>query len=184
MKIQTATAILSWAVFPLLTGSVMSQGRTVEKQLKGKGVTLAASDEASTRTLTGRRDLTKYADGGHFKFKYFPVKPDEQRTKVSNLSNFLIDNLAGQRLAYLRVTHTGIDAGATYHFFVEPDRSGRWGITTRMIGWHALGKGGRVVDFPRAYRLESVEQPSRILELKFFDKLGDEIEQLNEIAVP
>lgn len=178
MKIQIAASILNLVIFSLLVGSAIGQEKTVEKPLKGKGVTFDASGEAQTANLVGRRDLTKYADGGHFKFKYFSLKPDERSKDISSLANFLVDGLEGKHLAYARATFTGIDAGATYHFFVEPDRGGRWAVTTRMVGWHALPNGNRIVDFPRAYRLAKAEQDAKIIELKFFGKSDQEIEQL------
>jgi hypothetical protein len=178
MKIQRPASIWNVVIFFLLVGSAIGQEQTVEKPLTGKGVIFDASGQAQTANLVGRRDLTKYADGGHFKFKYFSLEPDERSKDFSSLAKFLVDRLEGKHLAYARATFMGIDAGATYHFFVEPDRSGEWAVTTRMVGWHALPNGNRIVDFPRAYRLEKVEHDARIIEVKFFGKSDQGIETL------
>lgn len=178
MTIQITTSLLNLVLVSLLVGSAMGQEKTVEKPLRGKGIIFDASGEARTANLVGRRDLTKYADGGHFKFKYFSLKPDERSKDISSLAKFLVDRLEGKHLAYVRATFTGIDAGTTYHFFVEPDRGGRWAVTTKMAGWHALPNGDRIVDFPRAYRLAKAEHDPNIIELKFFGKSDQEIEQL------
>ena len=82
MKIQIAASLLNLIIFSLLVDSAMGQKKTVEKPLKGKAVIFDASGEAKTAKLAGRRDLTKYADGGHFKFKYYTLKPGERSKDI------------------------------------------------------------------------------------------------------
>jgi hypothetical protein len=178
MKIQITTSLLNCVMFSLLAGSAVGQEKAVEVPLREKEVVIEASGEATTATLAGRRDLAKYAEGGHFYFKSFIVKPAERSEHFSKLAKFLIEKLAENQLAYVRATYVGVDAGATYHYFIEPDRDGRWAVTTRMVGWHALPNGERIVDFPKAYRLQKVEHDSVILEIKFFGKSNQEIERL------
>jgi hypothetical protein len=173
MKMGFMAAILKLPLFLLFATSAVGQTRAVEKPLDAKDIVYESSGEATTESLAGRRDLSKYADGGHFKFRYFSPKPDERAQDISSLAKFLIDRLDEKQLGYVRATFVGIDAGATYHFFIEPDRDGRWTVRTMAVGWHALSNGSRMIRFPLTYRLEQTKN-----ELKFFGKSGRRIEQL------
>jgi hypothetical protein len=157
---------------------VVAQERVIENPINPKILILMENGETSMEGLSGRRDLSQYAQGGHYDFRTNPLGIRRGNQKLSDLAEFLSRNLEEKHLGYVRVTYVGIDAGASYHFFIEPDRSGLWAITTRMVGWHALPNGNRVVDFPKAYRIAKVEDNAKILKLKFFGKSGDEIEQL------
>jgi len=157
--------------------TVSGQDHTKEKPLSGKEILIGEFGEASIRNLAGKRDLSRYEHGGHSDFRTYTLGRVRGNANLTHLAEFLVEKLKDKKLAYARASFNSPDAGATYHYFVEPDPKGDWGISTRMVGWHALGLN-RVVDFPRADSLVKSEHDSKIIALKFFRKSGEEIQQL------
>ena len=112
---------------------------------------------------------------------------NESATAVADARLFLWEHWSKQKLGYLTLTGSSVDATSTSHIFIERDETGRWRVAWRIVRHNDL-----IHDLPTYYAVEWVrpggwrkpglalgvgEQPDpEKHELEFRDKCGD-IEQ-------
>lgn len=95
--------------------------------------------ELTTKGITQNRDMRQYEQGGYFDCRGWAPK-GETRGECSEIKiqNFIWQNWASKKRAYIRVTHNSVDATSTSHIFIEPDKNGEWRIAWRIVRAHAI----------------------------------------------
>jgi|GEM_PF-6332351 hypothetical protein len=97
---------------------------------------------------------------------------------------FVWEHWRNQKLGYLTMTGSSVDATSTSHIFIEPDDTGRW-----RVAWRIVRHTGKIDDLPTYYavqwvRLTDWDKPGVPLraeekpdaakhKLEFRDKCGD-----------
>src|SRR5215204_1040366 len=103
MKIK-AFATCSACMVLLLTASfAIAQGKAIENPIKAKNLILMENGETSVEGLPGRRDLSRYGQGGHYDFRTNPLGVRKGNQTLSDLAEFLTTNLIEKHLGYVRV---------------------------------------------------------------------------------
>ena len=113
--------------------------------------------------------------------------PSEFAEAFADARMFLWKHWSEQKLGYLTLTGSTVDATSTAHIFIEPDETSRW-----RVAWRFVRHNGLIHDLPTYYAVEWVrpggwrepglalrvgEQPDpKKHQLEFRDKCG-EIEQ-------
>jgi len=129
--------------------------------------------EVSIPKMLGKRNLSKYRQGGHYDFRTYLTRTKRGKNDRNELINFVFDNWTNRRLAYARYSFNTPDAGGTFHLFIEPDKEQNWTVLCRLARWQALLPGTKnLVIFPRAYSVERVSFPSGKYDIAFKDKAG------------
>jgi len=98
--------------------------------------------------------------------------------------SFLWEHWSNQKLAYVTLTGSSVDATSTSHIFIERDELGRW-----RVAWRIVRHNGLIHDLPTYYAVQWVrpggwrkpglpldvgEQPDpKKHELEFRDKCGE-----------
>jgi len=112
---------------------------------------------------------------------------NESASALADARRFLWEHWISQRLGYLTLTGSSVDATSTSHVFIERDETGRW-----RVAWRIVRHNGLINDLPTYYVVNWVrpggwrkpglalgigEQPDpKKHELEFRDRCGD-IEQ-------
>lgn len=112
---------------------------------------------------------------------------NENASATADARLFLWEHWSKQRLGYLTLTGSSVDATSTSHIFIERDETGRW-----RVAWRIVRHNGLIHDLPTYYAVGWVrpggwrkpglglavgEQPApKKHQLEFRDRCGD-IEQ-------
>ena len=112
---------------------------------------------------------------------------NESPSAFADARMFLWKHWSAQKLGYLTLTGSSVDATSTSHIFIEPNETSRW-----RVAWRIVRHNGLIDDLPTYYAVEWVrpggwrepglalrvgEQPDpKKHQLEFRDKCG-EIEQ-------
>jgi hypothetical protein len=155
-----------------------SDDGTGEKKLRGDQIKTTEFGEVTTAKLAGKRDLSRYLQGGHHDCRDYFLSPQKGQCTIDELNQFILSNWSNRQLGYVRLTRNTPDAGATLHIFIEPNKTGQWTVLYRMVRWHAFGPNS-IIDFPRAYFVEKSASESPEGKLTFKDKFGHSIPELN-----
>lgn len=119
----------------------------------------------TTASISEGRQLSAYADGGHFDCRQFTEmalkRPEAAKKKVAaslrSAREFIWTHWQTKKRGYVRVTRNSVDATGTSHLFIEPDAEGHWQITWRIVRQHALIKDNNVSDVPTFRTAERFE---------------------------
>lgn len=176
LKLRTVLLLTALSLFSSYawaqTRPSSGEDRAPEPKLREVQIHARDHGEIFTNDVTGKLDLSRYQQGGHFDCRTF-VLPDERGScETAKLNEFILENWTNKRLAYVRVSYNSRDAGATFHIFVEPDKKGTWTVLTRVVRWHSLPGGTGIEEYPRAYFVEKSGESSNHFSLKLKDKKG------------
>jgi len=96
----------------------------------------------TTNAIAGTRNLPLYDDAGHFDCREFTreaiyKRPKEEKARIAsamgNARAFIWEHWQSKKRGYIRITFNSVDATSTSHIFIEPDSSGVWQVTWRIV---------------------------------------------------
>jgi hypothetical protein len=95
----------------------------------------------TTKAIAGTRNLPLYDDAGHFDCRKFTREAIYKRPKdetriaaaMGNARTFIWEHWQSKKRGYIRITFNSVDATSTSHIFIEPDSSGVWQVTWRIV---------------------------------------------------
>ena len=145
------TFLVMSLVFSAAVGAQSRRSRDTDSREKAAQIKFGDLGEVFIAKLAGRRDLSRYQQGGNYDFRTYVSGDKRGKNNKSELIDFILKNWTGRHLAYVRYTYNSPDASATYHMFVEPDKAGNWTVFCRLVRAHALPGGSGIENFPRAY---------------------------------
>ena len=172
---KTSEFLLKTGFVAILLLSVGAQISAQKIKIRKTRLISGANGEVTAHDIAGKRDLNKYAQGGHFDCRIYVLSREKRQCDLSAFRLFLWENWSKKTRAYVRLTENSPDAGATAHYFIEPDEKGAWTIVRRLARWGAIPPGvSEIVDFPRIYRVEqrADEGDARGWRLVFKDQSG------------
>ena len=130
----------------------------------------------TTKNISQGRDLSQYEKGGHIDCRDWAAK-DKLSLECNEriLRDFVWSHWNGRKRGYITMSGDSVDASATLHIFIEPNKKGEWIIIWRIARFQALF-GGRfsIDDFPIVTFVERFENNINKDEWKLIlkDKLG------------
>jgi hypothetical protein len=105
--------------------------------------TFKAKDGAfTTDEIAGARKLSLYDDAGHFDCRRFTQEAiykrrEEEKARIASAMksarDFIWEHWQSKKRGYIRITFNSVDATSTSHIFIEPDSSGVWQVTWRIV---------------------------------------------------
>jgi hypothetical protein len=135
----------------------------------------------TTHEIAGARILSLYDNAGHFDCRRFTKeaiykRPEEEKTRIAaateHARDFIWQHWQAKKRGYIRITFNSVDATSTSHIFIEPDASGVWQLT-----WRIVRHNDRVNDVPPIRIIEQKNERGDTL-LVFKTANGEEQETL------
>ncbi len=143
--------------------------------------------ELLTSTITQDRNLRLYEQGGHCDCEMiFSLQAGklEQTTilrrvkfDLENARRFIWNHWEQKQRGYIRLSFRGIDAGSTWHIFIEPDGEENWVVNIREVVTQAMEEA-RLHDLAKISFVERKRKSKNESELIFKDVTGTTIEHL------
>jgi hypothetical protein len=153
-------------------------GRTTASKVLFQGGVLTVKDVVQGRDLGMYETLTLTNP------KPMTVVENKDDPVIPRARMFLWQHWHDRKQGYLILTLSSVDATSTSHIFVEPDKTGRW-----RVSWRIVRHMGQVNDLPTYYSIAWVipagfRQPGKSLpegqepdpaknRIEFRDKCGD-----------
>ena len=112
--------IIKGAIAVFVTGSVLSQ---------------PLSNPALTREIAQGRNLELYDKSGDFN-AIEPIDGSRHHGKIRRIAalrKFIWEHWQKKRRGYITLSESGIDAGWTWHIFIEPTQKEDWHIALRIV---------------------------------------------------
>lgn len=95
----------------------------------------------TVKNLTESRNLSEYEDGGNFDCRDFG---DIDKLSIpcdsEKLKEFIWQHWNEKKKGYVRVSGDSVDAGATTHYFIEPNEKNAWIVKIKIVRWSAIIK--------------------------------------------
>ncbi|PYV47620.1 MAG: hypothetical protein DMG92_15950 [Acidobacteria bacterium] len=124
---------------------VRKGGRTTASKVSFQSGVLTVKDVAQGRDLHEYETLTLTNP------KPMTVVESKQDPTLSRARMFIWQHWNERKQGYLILTLSSVDATSTSHIFVEPDKTGRW-----RVSWRMVRHTGRVDDLPTYYSMQWV----------------------------
>ncbi len=154
-KIKSRQTIVIFALMIMFAAfSISFAQKTKTKEAE---IIFGEYGEVTVKDLFQKRDMTSYEQGGNYDCREYVFKGKRGECDKQKFREFIWKNWSDKKSAYVRITENSLDAGATRHFFIEPDKKGNRTIVCRMVRWHALPGGNEILDFPTIYSVEQIE---------------------------
>ena len=167
--------ILKTSFVYLLLLAVCSSTSAQNRKFRRSEIILGEYGEVTTEKITQNRDMKLYERGGNFDCRTYALSEERGQCDEIKFAEFIWRNWSKKTRAYVLYSVNTPDAGATYHYFIEPDEKGVWSIACRLARWHAIPEiGNAVIEIFRIYSVERIEDKTANgnWKLVFKDKRG------------